>query len=142
MASSTLPASSAIALHRARFFDYTPSPITALAFSPTPLPAPSDPAAKGKAKALDHAAAHDLGVLVIARENGQVEIWDWVAPEESSMGNWVMQKVCFTMLFGIYTKTATNHLDIAPDIDAARCVTHGFGDPGPSRICPEIIQSP
>jgi U3 small nucleolar RNA-associated protein 4 len=86
--------SSTVPLHRVRFFDHTPSPITALAFSPTPLPAPSDPAAKGKAKALNHAAANELGVLVLARENGEVEIWEHVEPEGNSMGNWVLEKVC------------------------------------------------
>ena len=84
-----------VPLHRARFFDYTPSPITALAFSPTPLPLASDPSsAKGKAKQLDQNASNELGVLVLARENGEIEVWEYLAPEENSRGNWILEKVC------------------------------------------------
>lgn len=93
-----------VPLHRVRFFDYTPSPITALAFSPTPLPAPTDSAAKGKAKALTNIESNELGVLVVARENGEVEIWEWVAPDDNSMGNWVMEKVCRYYWWKVGTK--------------------------------------
>ena len=75
-------------LHRVRFFDHTPSPITALAFAPLPLP----PSAKGKEKL--HAGREELGLLVVARENGEVELWEWYrGEEEKAIGNWVLRKV-------------------------------------------------
>lgn len=80
-------------LHRVRFFDHTPSPIVALAFPPQPLPAPRDPStAKGKAR--DAIADRpELGALVVARENGEVELWQYSPSEEGGMGNWVLHKV-------------------------------------------------
>lgn len=89
-------------LHRVRFFDHTPSPITALAFAPTPLtPAQEqDASAKGKGKlgAAQHvnngaSGAAELGVLVVARDSGDVEVWGWVEPEGEGQGNWVLEKV-------------------------------------------------
>ena len=75
-------------LHRVRFLDYTPSPITALAFSPLPLP----PSIKGKEKVPSN--RDGLGVLVAARENGEVELWEWQrGDEDRSIGNWVLRKV-------------------------------------------------
>ncbi|BEJ03180.1 hypothetical protein CcaverHIS641_0103550 [Cutaneotrichosporon cavernicola] len=78
-------------LHRVRFFDHTPSPIVALAFPPQPLPVPRDPASvKGKAR--DATDRPELGALVVARENGEVEIWKYSPSEEGSLGNWVLYK--------------------------------------------------
>lgn len=92
---AAFPSAPTIPLHRVRFFDHTPSPITALAFSPTPLPPATDPSAKGKAKQVDsyNGGRPEIGVLVLARESGEVEIWEWVAPEDMSRGNWVLEKV-------------------------------------------------
>lgn len=99
-------------LHRIRFFDYTPTPISALAFAPLPLPAPSDPSSsstagagagnaaaggsssKGKGRseaALD--GQNELGLLVLAREGGDVEVWGYVQGDSQGMGNWVLEKV-------------------------------------------------
>ncbi len=79
-------------LHRVRFFDHTPSPIVALAFPPQPLPAARDPASvKGKAR--DATDRPELGALVVARENGEVEIWQYSPSDEGSLGNWVLCKV-------------------------------------------------
>ncbi|TXT12946.1 hypothetical protein VHUM_01347 [Vanrija humicola] len=80
-------------LHRVRFFDHTPSPITALAFTPLPLPPARDPTAPAtKGKARSEAEQNELGALVVARENGEVEIWEYVHPESGSSGNWVLLK--------------------------------------------------
>jgi len=36
----------------------------------------------------------ELGALVVARENGEIELWEWQrGDEERSMGNWVLRKV-------------------------------------------------
>jgi len=75
-------------LHRIRFLDHTPSPITALTFAPLPLP----PSIKGKEKATSE--KEELGVLVVARENGEIELWEWErGDEDRSIGNWVLRKV-------------------------------------------------
>lgn len=88
-----------VPLHRIRFFDHTPSPITALSFAPIPLPPARDPStasananANVKGKAREGGTA-ELGVLVVARENGEVEIWQYVPADEGGMGNWVLSKV-------------------------------------------------
>ncbi|KAL1412484.1 U3 small nucleolar RNA-associated protein [Vanrija albida] len=82
-----------IPLHRVRFFDHTPSPITALAFTPLPLPPARDPTAQApKGKARSESEQNELGALVVARENGEVEIWEYVHPESGSSGNWVLLK--------------------------------------------------
>lgn len=87
--------SSLLRLHRVRFYDHTPSPITALAFTPLPLPSPSAASGingKGKARQADE-PIRGMGHLVVARENGEVEIWGWVAPEGKMNGNWALEKV-------------------------------------------------
>jgi U3 small nucleolar RNA-associated protein 4 len=118
---STLP------LHRVRFFDRTPSPITALAFAPTPLPPAHDPSvsAKGKGRLdrVQNGAAGggsgngpasqigtpELGVLVLARDSGDVEVWGWVEPEGEGQGNWVLEKVSDPYLNSI--EGWTSHLE-------------------------------
>ncbi|WWD07161.1 hypothetical protein V865_005258 [Kwoniella europaea PYCC6329] len=86
-------------LHRIRFYDHTPSPITSLSFAPLPLPPPRGPAASSsKGKSRDGQQQHtnhkdEFGVLILARENGEVEVWDYVRDEEGNMsGNWVLKK--------------------------------------------------
>ncbi|WVF67825.1 hypothetical protein IAT40_002586 [Kwoniella sp. CBS 6097] len=89
-------------LHRIRFYDHTPSPITALSFAPLPLPAPRDPSSsKGKSKLESQYSGSgsqsqqkdEFGVLILARENGEVEIWEYVRSDEGNMsGNWVLEK--------------------------------------------------
>ncbi|OCF56068.1 hypothetical protein L486_06009 [Kwoniella mangroviensis CBS 10435] len=86
-------------LHRIRFYDHTPSPITALSFAPLPLPPPRGPAASSsKGKSRDGQQQHtnhkdEFGVLILARENGEVEVWEYVRDEEGNIsGNWVLKK--------------------------------------------------
>lgn len=98
-ASSTLP------LHRIRFYDETPSPITCLAFPPLPLPPARDPSThKGKNKerestavSQDRRGPDELGVLLVARDNGDIEIHQWGRENESSFGNWICVKVCLVV---------------------------------------------
>ncbi|WWC64991.1 uncharacterized protein I303_107605 [Kwoniella dejecticola CBS 10117] len=90
---ANIPAS--VPLHRIRFYDHTPSPITALSFAPLPLPPPRDPSSsKGKSRdALPANGQEEYGVLILARENGEVEIWEYVKGDENNMsGNWVLEK--------------------------------------------------
>ena len=88
------------ALHRVRFADYHPSPITALAFTPIPFPNP-DPAA-----AVD-VIEEQMGALVCARQNGEVQVWEWAEGERvegqgeeeevqvgsEGKGSWVLRRV-------------------------------------------------
>lgn len=75
-----------IPLHRIRFYDHTPSPITAIQYTPLPLPAPSSTPSQTP-------PAHP-GDCIIARENGHVEIWKHVSDKQiDSYGNWVLYKV-------------------------------------------------
>ncbi|OCF35969.1 hypothetical protein I316_02464 [Kwoniella heveanensis BCC8398] len=93
-------------LHRIRFYDHTPSPITALSFAPLPLPAPRDPSSsKGKSKLESQPSGSqaqqkdEFGVLILARENGVVEIWEYVRSDEGNMsGNWVLEKTLPSIL--------------------------------------------
>jgi U3 small nucleolar RNA-associated protein 4 len=87
------PTSSTLPLHRIRFYDETPSPITCLAYPPLPLPPARDPSHKGKAKAALTTTGDELGVLVLARENGDIEIHQWARENERSFGNWRCVKV-------------------------------------------------
>jgi U3 small nucleolar RNA-associated protein 4 len=80
-------------LHRIRFIDQTPSPITTISFAPIPLPPPSQSIGKGKGKADQENGKDELGVLVVGRENGELEIWNWGREDEGGSGNWVLQKV-------------------------------------------------
>ena len=83
-------------LHRIRFLDHTPSPITALSFAPLPLPPAEGDKGKGKSKQAE--GKEELGALVLARENGDVEIWQWARDEEGGVGNWILEKVCVMRL--------------------------------------------
>ncbi|WVN86073.1 uncharacterized protein L203_101231 [Cryptococcus depauperatus CBS 7841] len=79
--SSTLP------LHRIRFIDHSPSPITALQFAPLPLPPPSAPL-----PGTSSLPTPNYGPLVLARENGEVELWNYTQPLEG-YGNWTLQRI-------------------------------------------------
>ena len=96
LAPAAMP-SPAVQLHRARFLDHTPSSITAISFAPLPLP-PPEVIGKGKGKEVqvEHdSAGEEFGVLVVARENGVVEIWEWTRDGEGGVGNWVLETVSF-----------------------------------------------
>ncbi|WFD36027.1 U3 small nucleolar RNA-associated protein [Malassezia cuniculi] len=77
----------AVPLHRVRFVDWTPSSITALAFSPVP------PRADGAG----HVSAASRSMLAIGRENGNIDLCTWCeAYAEGSRGElakgWVVER--------------------------------------------------
>jgi hypothetical protein len=92
-----MTAHSAFAVHRCRFVDYDPSPITALAFPPARLPS-----RKGKRKESAVQQVLKFGVLAIGHANGNIDLCEWTgAPGElQSHQAWVVKKVskCLTLL--------------------------------------------
>lgn len=84
-----------LSVHRVRFVDYDPSPIAALAFTPLPLP-PADPqvALAQSQKLRADQQRPEFGSLVCARQNGQVDIWEWVDSKQPAVaGGWALQRV-------------------------------------------------
>ncbi|KAL1740555.1 WD40-repeat-containing domain protein [Schizophyllum fasciatum] len=75
-------------VHRCRFVDYTPSPVTALAFPPLPLPNP-----KGKKAATGQSAR--FGTLVVGHSNGNIDVCEWTGRDEQQTQSpqaWVVRK--------------------------------------------------
>ncbi|KAG9314637.1 WD40 repeat-like protein [Chiua virens] len=65
-----------LALHRCRFVDASPSPITALAFPPFSLPSlKSKPS--GKQPAPNRERALIFGTLVVGHANGNIDLFEW-----------------------------------------------------------------
>lgn len=81
-----------IALHRCRFVDYSPSPITALTFSPSPLPSLRSKTA-GKKRERERPAS--FGSLVVGHANGNIDILEWTgeADEQQASQAWQLRKV-------------------------------------------------
>ncbi|KAJ6604429.1 WD40-repeat-containing domain protein [Mycena vulgaris] len=68
-------AGTTLALHRCRFVDFTPSPITALAFPPLPLPSPNKkPSSFGKQPVR-------FGTLAVGHANGNIDLCEWTGAE-------------------------------------------------------------
>ncbi|KIJ68729.1 hypothetical protein HYDPIDRAFT_24982 [Hydnomerulius pinastri MD-312] len=74
MTESSLP----IALHRCRFVDYSPSPITALAFPPLPLPSLR---AKKAGKERERDRGEKFGTLVVGHANGNIDLLEWTGED-------------------------------------------------------------
>jgi len=87
------------ALHRVRFVDYHPSPITSLAFTPVPFPSPDPAAVHGQGNGQGSAVIkNEMGALVCARQNGEVQVWEWAEGEKEDKvdevtGSWVLRRV-------------------------------------------------
>ncbi|KAH7911229.1 WD40 repeat-like protein [Hygrophoropsis aurantiaca] len=79
-----------IAVHRCRFVDYTPSPITALAFPPLPLP----PLKGKKSSQENHRQKNEkFGTLAVGRANGNIELCEWTGEDDQvSSQAWQVQK--------------------------------------------------
>ncbi len=86
---------SAHALHRIRFVDYEPSPITSLQFAPLPLPSPIPQVAAQQAERHWRKPSAEFGCLVVGRQNGQIDVWEYehALEEEGHHGGWVLDKV-------------------------------------------------
>ncbi|KAG8220082.1 WD40 repeat-like protein [Butyriboletus roseoflavus] len=65
-----------LALHRCRFVDASPSPITALAFPPLPLP-PLAANAAGKQREPGRDRGLAFGTLVVGHANGNIDLLKW-----------------------------------------------------------------
>ncbi|KAF7339840.1 WD-REPEATS-REGION domain-containing protein [Mycena venus] len=64
-----------LALHRCRFVDFNPSPVTALAFPPLPLPSPNKkPSSFGKQPLR-------FGTLAVGHANGNIDLCEWTGGE-------------------------------------------------------------
>lgn len=86
------PQGQALAVHRCRFVDHNPSPISAIAFPPLALPSsesvnriPGSSNAKRK-----------FGTLAVGRANGNIELCEWSGAiyENQAPKAWVLSKVC------------------------------------------------
>jgi U3 small nucleolar RNA-associated protein 4 len=81
-----------VRLHRCRFLDWSPSPITALAFPPASLSSKKF-----------HRDIHP--VLAVGRTDGNIELWRWVSSKPTKTGaistnqGWVMHQVRMTVHF-------------------------------------------
>lgn len=81
-----------LALHRCRFVDASPSPITALAFPPLPLPSLTTKAT-GKQRDRDRGPA--FGTLVVGHANGNIDLLEWTGElgESQAPQAWHRRKV-------------------------------------------------
>lgn len=80
-----------IALHRCRFVDYSPSPITALAFPPLPLPSLRTKKA-GKERERDR--VQEYGTLVVGHANGNIDLLEWTGEDDELQARqaWQLRK--------------------------------------------------
>lgn len=83
-----------LALHRCRFVDASPSPITALAFPALPLPSPTTKAT-GKQRERDRDRGPAFGTLVIGHANGNIDLLEWTGElgESQASQAWHRRKV-------------------------------------------------
>ncbi|KIY51389.1 WD40 repeat-like protein [Fistulina hepatica ATCC 64428] len=75
-------------VHRCRFIDYAPSAITALAFSPLPLPS-----TKGKRPVVSSTQPPKIGMLAVGHSNGNIDLCEWASADAvQSPQAWVIRK--------------------------------------------------
>lgn len=78
----------AIAVHRCRFVDYSPSAITALAFPPSPLPS-----SKGE-NASPVNRPSQFGTLAVGHANGSIDLCEWAGEHYLQCTQaWVVRRV-------------------------------------------------
>lgn len=86
-----------LALHRCRFVDLSPSPITALAFPPLSLPSPNKkPSSFGKQPLR-------FGTLAVGHANGNIDLCEWTGAEgdiQSSQA-WAIRTVIFASMLHV-----------------------------------------
>ncbi|KAF8306044.1 WD40 repeat-like protein [Clavulina sp. PMI_390] len=82
-----------LTVHRCRFVDWTPSEITAVAFSP--LAPPNSSSTRSIAPSTSSVSSH--GILAVGRGNGVIEICEWSRPEvrgnEIASQGWTIRRV-------------------------------------------------
>lgn len=83
-----------IALHRCRFVDASPSPITALAFPPLPLPSIATKKT-GKQREPNRDRGSAFGTLVVGHANGNIDLLEWTGElgESQASQAWHRRKV-------------------------------------------------
>lgn len=88
-------ASSSTHVHRVRFVDYDPSPITSIAYTPLPLPSPDAAIANAQSNLQRSKGRPEFGTLVVGRQNGQVDIWEFVESGRAHgpFGGWILERV-------------------------------------------------
>jgi U3 small nucleolar RNA-associated protein 4 len=79
-----------LAVHRCRFVDHAPSAITALAYSPLPLPS-----IKRKIRKTSEKHPLRYGTLAVGHANGNIDLCEWSGSEQSVQcpQAWVVRKV-------------------------------------------------
>lgn len=113
-------------VHRVRFVDYDPSPITALVFPPLPFPSADPGIAHAQQQAINKkirttagspeltpelVAAAEFGCLICARQNGQIDIWEYVGSSKNgNPGNWVLSRVSSDKRRNTFGEAYTNCL--------------------------------
>ncbi|KAF9243813.1 WD40 repeat-like protein [Melanogaster broomeanus] len=85
------PNSPPIALHRCRFVEYSPSPITAFAFPPLPLPSLRT---KKAGKEREREPGGWFGTLIVGHANGNIDLLEWTgeAGEPQAPQAWHIRK--------------------------------------------------
>ncbi|KAJ7431800.1 quinon protein alcohol dehydrogenase-like superfamily [Mycena galericulata] len=122
-----------LALHRCRFVDFTPSPITALAFPPLPIPS-----AIKKASSLGKQPVR-FGALAVGHANGNIDLCEWTGAEgdlQSSQA-WVLR----TTLAGPYPSKVDSIVfairhpgDVRPDVVPSLSELRLFSSGGGSEL--------
>jgi hypothetical protein len=94
---------STISVHRCRFVDTKPSPITALAFPPLPLPSNKSEKPETFRRPLEY------GTLAIGHANGNIDLYEWTGsrPQQPAPQAWVICKVCAPIVPFIPTLNAS-----------------------------------
>ncbi|KAG8903326.1 U3 small nucleolar RNA-associated protein [Tulasnella sp. 403] len=77
-----------LTVHRLRFVDWLPYPVTSIAFPPVPPPSPRSPPPPSPAR-------HWFGTLAVGRINGEIELYEWTgaATQSFSPQAWALRKV-------------------------------------------------
>jgi U3 small nucleolar RNA-associated protein 4 len=88
----------AVAVHRCRFVDFNPSAISALVFSPLPLPS----ALKSEKAESSRTKPQKFGTLAVGRANGSIDLCEWTGAghQQTSPQAWVVRQVQTLFLRG------------------------------------------